>query len=218
MNSQNLNGADVSNGTAILEKKLEPKLNINGHVGALIIDMQPDFLRSIEDSERAKLISSHLKMAKFLVANNIPTVVLEYWDEGSTEREIRDEIDKLPKHKYITKYDDDGFTQRSLHETLRDWKIKDLIIMGINASFCVKDTAQSAIRKGYSIYTARQLLANQSYEQSFFNDDVPLWFESNGVYSSDFRDLCQIIESTSDNPNPSNEDYPFNAFFSSFKK
>ena len=59
------NNVNVKNETAILEETIEQKLHLDKKVGALIIDMQPDFLSKIRRSERDVLITSHLEMIKF---------------------------------------------------------------------------------------------------------------------------------------------------------
>ncbi|MDP7506567.1 MAG: isochorismatase family protein [Candidatus Woesearchaeota archaeon] len=189
------NNVNVKNETAILEETIEQKLHLDKKVGALIIDMQPDFLSKIRRSERDVLITSHLEMIKFLAVHNVPIVVLEYNRHGVTQAEISQEVYKLAKYEYITKDHNNGFEEGKLDDRLKAWGIQDLIIIGINATACVKETAKSAVKKGYSIHTARQLIANPSNSQKEFRKDVLSWYEDNGVYLPDFRKLCKALES-----------------------
>jgi len=178
---------------ADLEKKLS-EFSTNGNTASLVIDMQPQFLQKIEDNERENLIRSQLMMLDLFVQRDIPTIVLEYLHFGvdRTNQEIRERVEKIPRHSYVTKTNDDGFKNPELAHQLKLLNVKFLLLMGINASYCVKKTAKSALSKGYVIFTARQLIANQSHTQTLFHDDI-LWYEKNGVYFPDVQNMYGLL-------------------------
>ena len=100
---------------ADLEKKLS-EFSTNGNTASLVIDMQPQFLQKIEDNERENLIRSQLIMLDLFVQRDIPTIVLEYLHFGvdRTNQEIRERVEKIPRHSYVTKTNDDGFKNPEL--------------------------------------------------------------------------------------------------------
>ncbi|MEK6827013.1 MAG: isochorismatase family protein [Nanoarchaeota archaeon] len=131
-------------------------------LAGLIIDMQSDFLNNIEKKEREKMIQSQIELIHYLSETESPIFVLEYEKRGETIEEITKEIDFSKNEKPLIKIINDGFYDTGLHVLLKKHKSKNLILMGINAMSCVKATAQGALsRKGYSIYTARDLIAEK---------------------------------------------------------
>lgn len=176
------------NSLSKLEESLDSNQIPDGKIAALIIDMQPDFLDRIEDSEKEVLINSHIEMIGFLSQIRIPTVVLEYHGHGETSEEIMGKIKKIPEHKFITKHNDNGFQGTKLDLKLKEWDIDNLLLMGINATACVQQTAMGALDKGYRIYTARQLIADRGGGIKYLEDGIS-WYKENGVYFPDFRKL-----------------------------
>ncbi len=127
---------------------------------ALLIDMQPQFLRNVLKDTRKMLLSAQRQILQFCAQERIPTIVLEYVGEGKTVYCLQQKVELVQTHFTINKYDNDGFLTISLDEDLRSLNATDLIVMGINASYCVKETCDSAIKKSYRLHTARDCIGN----------------------------------------------------------
>ncbi len=147
----------------------QPKPLELADMGALIIDMQPYFLDKIEHGKRSRLLEAQIESVECLVEANIPTIVLEYDNEGETHESIKGKCGELKVCKYIAKHYDDGFRETDLKDILDHWNLSKLIVMGINASFCVKETVRNAVDNGYQVFTARQLIANGRSEQKLLD-------------------------------------------------
>jgi len=65
---------------------------------------------------------------------------------------------------------DNAFAETNLDPWLKWFGTTDLILMGINATACVEATARGAVKKGYAIHTAHDLIANP-----------PAWITQNEV-------------------------------------
>lgn len=166
-------------------------------VTALVIDMQPNYVKRMYSDDRQILIESQIEMLKFFAEQSIPVVVLEYVDRGKTIDELRPHILNVPVSKYLIKPDDDGFEKTSLLEVLMDLQTNRLVLMGLSASACVKSTAESAIKNGLKIYTARHLIANGTWARRKDKEDVPDWYEANGMFTEDYNDLFDILKKES---------------------
>lgn len=163
------------------------------NLGALILDMQEHHLKFVDEPERSALISANLEMINFLRSHEIPTIVLEFGRPGTTIKQIKGALKGLSNVEYITRYNSNGFSDQTLNDQLKIWEIYGFLLAGIFASHCIKTTGKNAIDKGYTIHTAKPLIANQRYQQKQFLRDVPTWFAHNGVYSNDIDGLCNKI-------------------------
>jgi len=144
----------------LFRRKLRTRKKQPHKVAALLVDMQRFFLRDLEVGVEASLIAAQKEIIRYCAQADIPLFVLEYNDEGRTIGELRHEIARVPQTKTIIKKHDDGFKRTALDECLQEFSITHLLLMGVNASFCVRDTARSALRRGYQIITADHLIAN----------------------------------------------------------
>lgn len=60
--------------------------------------------------------------------------------------------------KQLKKKYGDAFRETTLDEMLKAEGITDIILMGYNQSFCVRDTAQTAYNLGYSLHTSWDII------------------------------------------------------------
>lgn len=162
------------------------------HLGVILVDMQAEFLEKIDSIEIRTQIAAQIDVLEACISSDIPLAVLEFKHYGQTDAALRPYIKATPRHAYFTKHYDDGFTNRKLEPKLRAWGVDSVCMMGVSAAFCVKKTAESALERGFRIVTARQLIASQTYRQEEFRKCIP-WFEANGTYSGDYRDIIQMI-------------------------
>ncbi|MBS3117755.1 isochorismatase family protein [Candidatus Woesearchaeota archaeon] len=121
-----------------------------------------------------------------------PLIALEYQGKGRTTKRLREIIQEVKRHIFIEKDSDDGFTSGTLENLLRKWDVKFLLITGINAAFCVKETAEGAVLRGINIITARQLISDRRYQSIRYAEE---WFEENGTYFQDYETLLQTMRS-----------------------
>lgn len=62
--------------------------------------------------------------------------------------------------------------------------------MGVNASYCVKETAAGALDEKIVVLSSKQLMADQHYTHN--NESID-WYKENTIYSDDYKKLLEII-------------------------
>ncbi|MDP2906411.1 MAG: isochorismatase family cysteine hydrolase [Nanoarchaeota archaeon] len=172
-----------------LEQRITKEKRI-GNLAVLVIDMQEWFLGSIEYEEKHKEIPYQLEVLEYCKTNDIPVFVLEYKDCGPTVKILKDKVDSLEKKTYITKDYDDGFVKTDLAKQLRKNRIDTVLLMGINASACVLNTAAGAVMAGFNVMTSDDLIADP---KSYNSNESIGWYEDNGIYRDDYKDLLDLI-------------------------
>jgi nicotinamidase-related amidase len=152
-------------------------------LAVLIIDMQYVF---VDTQEKRDLIPNHIAVVKFCADKNIPVVMIELVGCGSTVRELKEEVNKLPKKNVfkLKKAYNSAFNATYLHEELQVKKIRTLVLMGVNAGYCIHATGISAINLGYEIITSSDLIAGYNGSSA-----DPQWYMRNGVYVDKYTDL-----------------------------
>jgi isochorismate hydrolase len=166
-------------------------------VGVIIVDMQDELLKNISPKELKQQILNQLDVLNFCSQNEIPVFVLEYTGWGSTTSVLKSRIDSLENKIYISKVFDDGFDGTCLENELKKQEVSTVLLMGINASFCVRVTAQGALNRGYKIMTAGNLIANPDKIQNIaFDTDIKYFLKSyyQPVDSLRGQDLSKIVE------------------------
>ncbi len=154
--------------------------------GALVIDMQEYFVNTVE--YKRELLQSQSHLLAYCKKQDIPAVGIELKSFGPTIEPLRSQIDELPRHDWVTKPGSNAFDRTDLNEILREWRIDTLLLMGVYASLCVLATAGSALKYGFSIITADQLIADNYMGKT--SKDVS-WYEKNGIYYSDYQALLK---------------------------
>lgn len=178
-----------------LEDKIK-KEQYKKNIAVFLIDMQDSFLKSINTSEKEREVPYQIEVLDYCKRNEIPVFVLEYEGHGSTTNILKKRLDELDNKVYITKFHEDGFKDTDLSDQLNQRGIKNILLMGVNASACVLNTAKGAISKGYKIMTSKDLIADK-VETSWqfwwdYNESID-WYKENGIYSDDYKDLLAII-------------------------
>ncbi len=157
--------------------------------------MQANFLKNLEPSEKEAQIAAQIEVLRECVTKDYPIAVLEYSTHGETIPELREIIDQAPRHEYIIKNRNDGFNNARLNHALQFWNVKQVCIMGINTAYCVISTAKSAVQNGYSLITAKQLIAGATRHKVESERAIP-WFVENGIYFPSYKVLLQEISSS----------------------
>ena len=157
----------------------------------VLIDMQPRFLRKASRDLKMGLFLAQRRVLRFCAEERIPTVVLEYvgYGDGETVPCLQQKVDLIHPHLTLEKTRDDGFVRTSLDQQLKEWETTDLVVMGVNASYCVKDTCESAIRKGYRIHTARDCI----HDACMCCTPLFSWYEKNSMLYSCSSELVKKV-------------------------
>ncbi|MFH0951088.1 MAG: isochorismatase family cysteine hydrolase [bacterium] len=166
--------------TARLKKKL---VQPDPAMAVILIDMQKNFVKKLKPEDKDRIIPKQIAIIRLCADKDIPLFVLEYKNEyeknGKTIPELKKEIAKVPRAEYIIKHENDGFSEFRLRCWLESYGITKLLLLGINADYCVKQTAESAIRLGYQIITSRDFIGGQSDHS---NDNSADWYKNNGLF------------------------------------
>ena len=144
----------------------------------ILIDMQEEFVPRLRRGGLKKILPGQLVVLKHCEQHDIPTVILEYHECGKTIPTLSKIIQKIPRHTHIEKTTNSGFNDTELESQLNHWGSKRLLLMGINAQFCVRATARDAIQLGYKIITSHNLISGQSGHEK---DDCIDWYGQNGT-------------------------------------
>ena len=154
----------------------------HAHAAVLLIDMQTSFVEDLDPKKVPGLIKRQLAVLRKCCELDIPCVTLELRFGGDeTIQELASAFGKVPRQALFIKDRDDGFYDTALHQKLQEWQVSKLVLMGINANFCVRATAKSAIRLGYQIITSPGLIAGASYH----SEPDLRWYEQNGKIVTD---------------------------------
>lgn len=135
----------------------------------IIVDMQNFFLKNMKLKNKKELIKNQLFVIQACVGNKIPVIELEYAGTDTSRGKIISELHKkYTPHATIIKKDNGGFTNTVLEKVLTEIKVKEIILIGINANGCIQDTAMGGLHRGYKVTTALGCIAN------VWSDDLKL--------------------------------------------
>lgn len=144
--------------------------------------MQTGFVPKIRIAPEI-IISKQLQVITFCERRNIPLIVLEMIGEGRTVDSLWDAITRVPQVFQVFKEENDGFTNGELLKILDSTRASRLLLMGINADYCVKATAKSALTNGYQIVTSADLVSGQhSGEYRHSKSNSALWYWWHGSF------------------------------------
>ncbi|MDP2907601.1 MAG: isochorismatase family protein [Nanoarchaeota archaeon] len=175
------------------------------NLAVLLIDMQDYFLKEVSEEEKKSEIPYQLEVLNYCKDNNIPVFVLEYLQCGETTRILKEKVDSLPVKEYVTKGYNDSFLKTDLEAKLKSYGIESMLLMGVNASGCVKDTAEGAIRAGFKIMTSKDLIADPDWHvtEEFIikkdgthgkSDNSAPWYKKHGIYRDNYKELLRLIK------------------------
>ncbi len=162
-------------------------------MAVLLIDMQPYFTRCLARKERKKIISAQRELLDWCAGKDIPVVVLEFNGFGDTIRILKKEFGKIPRCGTIVKERNDGFHGTELLDHLRALDVETLLLTGINAGACVKDTAKSAISHGFKIITCEKLISGSYYHREA---EIVTWYKKKGEFHEDLETLIKTRKET----------------------
>lgn len=167
--------------------KMRRTINHND-LAVLVIDMQDYFLSWI-DNNTAPLISAQQNVLRYAAREDVPVAVLEMKGYGPTVDTILEEAEKVPTYTFIQKTDLSGFRNTDLDKHLQKWKRRTLLLMGLYAGACVRETALGGRRKGYSVITTPQLIAERNDN---FAEQALCWYRENYCLEKNYKRLLGI--------------------------
>ena len=183
---------------APMPNTVQREQRVNGRVCAILVDMQPFYLSRINDKELKRETSYIFDTLEFCHRNGIPIIALEIEGAGMTEGDFKNKIDQYGAI-YIRKDGDSGFCNTDLETELNRLHIDTLLLMGVNASICVKATARDAINCGFSICTSKQLVAEpDEWRPGIKTYESVNWFIENGIYCDRYKDLLYVVANSSE--------------------
>lgn len=144
----------------------------------ILVDMQCHFIGQIRHSAKSSLIKNQQRILQSCQENDIPICVLEYIGSGETISRLAKKLKCVPRVRTIKKCHDDGFRDTELDRVLENWGVSNILLMGINAEYCVKETAKSALKHGYRIMTAPGLISGSAQHDP---TDCIEWYTRNGT-------------------------------------
>lgn len=153
---------------------------------AILVDMQTRFVSALRKGALPRLISSQTTILNQCIESDKPVAVLEYKcsDGVETIPELASLLEKVPRSEVIRKSNNDGFIDTNLHKILRSWEVKHLLLMGINAEYCVLSTTKSALLLGFKVITAPCLIAGPDHHDP---KDCISWYKRK----------CTVVENLS---------------------
>jgi nicotinamidase-related amidase len=161
-------------------------------VAVIIVDMQDFFLKGFPEGKVQELVSNQNKVISFCIKSKIPIFVLEYAKRGETTKPLKSNLKKVSDTAIVKKENNSGFRNTNLHELLQELKVKNIVLMGINASGCVQDTAIGAVKRGYKIITARGVIASNTKKDANLNTSKK-WYSKNGKFLDGFEQLMVYV-------------------------
>ena len=163
-------------------------------IAVILVDMQDFFLKRISPSTKKDLITNQSKIIKVCSSRHIPLIVLEYegTGRGKTISALQKELNRAMPI-VIRKPHNSGFRDTDLASTLEELRVKKVVLMGINGSGCVQDTAMGALARGYAIATGRGVIATAS-KRDMNLATSKRWFLSNGEFFEEPSSLLAYIQ------------------------
>jgi hypothetical protein len=158
----------------------------------ILIDMQDIYLNLLSRDKRQEIISSQIDVIRFCAEMHIPLTLLEFEWEGPTIPSIRGEAKKVRERTLFRKNSNDGFDYPPFEEHIHSLAFEGciLLLMGLNGCYCVLTTGKSAIKRGYRIATARNLIGG-TYSHS--KDNCGDWYRNSGIYEADHISLLDSL-------------------------
>ena len=160
-------------------------------LAVLVIDMQDYWLGDIDKEELETELPYQAEVLEYCKNNNIPVFVVEFTNCGHTTDYLKKKIERLPIRDYVVKNKTNAFEGTELEKRLKEKNVETLILMGVYASACVKETAKGAINAGFKIATSKELIADDRHHNK---GDTIEWYKEKGVYKDSYKEILSLIE------------------------
>jgi nicotinamidase-related amidase len=142
----------------------------------LLIDMQELFVRRLRKGEEQRIAYHQREVLSWCAHADIPVVVIRYAGAARVIAPLQKSLKGIKRTIPLTKWHDDAFYRTPLARMLKSRGITDVFLMGINAAYCVRATAQGALCEGFSICTSNAVISDRQLK----NNMIP-WYKKNGI-------------------------------------
>jgi nicotinamidase-related amidase len=156
-------------------------------IALVVVDMQPKYLSDIPIAAQEGIIAGITDVICAGQNQGMSVAVVEYADSGR----VRNMVATLPRRnrRLITKSHCSAFRGTSLGRFLRSHGVDTIVVAGVHASFCIRETAIDAIEIGYRVVTAPDLIADNPML------DVATmwkWYGKHTTFYAHSAELCAI--------------------------
>jgi len=117
----------------------------------MVVDMQTMFLNQLATHVREKLVTAHERLLRVCAEKDIPVIVAELERYGETAPDVRQLLKSVPRVDRVTKPGNSVFSANETLTLLSGYGANTIILCGVNASFCVWETAKDARTGGYYV-------------------------------------------------------------------
>ncbi len=154
------------------------------NLGVLIVDMQEKYIFEIgNDSESEKIAFNLIEWQKLvlniLIDKNIPICSVQMKEEKSNlNLDLFNLLKNYKFSKFFLKERNDIFSSSDLLLFKKEFRIENLIIMGINKSLCVRDIISFSI-KNFNIYTSDRLVVDSINLRKSNQSKINTFYKSN---------------------------------------
>ncbi|MCD5381642.1 MAG: cysteine hydrolase [Candidatus Pacebacteria bacterium] len=151
----------------LLKNHIEPLINRTvkpfdrSKAAILLIDMQESFMSGHKEGAIDTIIKNQIRILKDCAEYDIPVFKIEWYDKGNTLKELQTELNEVPRVFSIIKYRNSAFASSALVKALNLLNTKHLVLVGVNTQYCIKDTAESALRRDIEIVTGIDLVSGK---------------------------------------------------------
>lgn len=145
----------------------------------MVVDMQTDFVSSNKKNikgSRGRLVHRQVRLLKWAKENDYPILLFEFAGKGRTINGLASVLHDVRFGRLILvpKAGRDGFDQECALEArpqsiLRMWGVTKVVVTGVNATRCVSATVKSAMKHGFDVWTARDLIADFHIPSGYVN-------------------------------------------------
>ncbi len=161
-------------------------------MAVVLIDMQKLFLRPLPKKTLKKILKANVAVIEELcLKGGYPLMVVEYAGCGRTVRTLGEKIKKVPprRRKLFLKDTWSAFENEQFASYLLETNTDTLLLMGVYADRCVKETGEWAVAAGYKIITASSLMAGT---ESDYGRSAK-WYKKNGIFYKDETSLLEDL-------------------------
>jgi len=153
-----------------IENPLENCGLLSKDLGVILIDMQKDFVQGIYPvNHKQKILQCQINVFNECIRKDIPVVVLESLNHGKTIDCLMEKINAVPRGRVFTKTKSSGFSNIDFEIQLSHFEIRQLFLMGLYASYCIKETAEDAIKRGMKVYVSKSVIGKKHYHTQDMN-------------------------------------------------
>lgn len=155
------------------------------HMAVILLDMQEIYVEGIK--EKDALIKNQIALIRWCAAEDIPLIVLEVPGRGKTLPCLLEEIARVPRTRTLEKEYNDGFSNKELDLQLKEYGAKAILLTGINADLCIKDTVKGGMSQGYDLLISPVLISGRPHQSqdnslSYFREIASIFPDLDSIF------------------------------------